>query len=50
MFGISSERAMTTPNAPVYAPAPLAYNPKNREVFLGREIAGYAECDRRPNT
>ena len=29
---------MTTPNAPVHAPAPLAYNPKNREVFLGREL------------
>ena len=38
MFGISSESAMPTPNAPVYAPAPLAYNPRNREVFLGREL------------
>ena len=38
MFGSCEERAMTTPNAPVYAPAPLAYNPKNREVFLGREL------------
>jgi hypothetical protein len=43
MFGISSERAMTTPNAPVYAPAPLAYNPKNREVFLGRELLDMQE-------
>jgi hypothetical protein len=43
MFVISSERAMTTPNAPVYAPAPLAYNPKNREVFLGRELLDMQE-------
>jgi hypothetical protein len=29
---------MTAQNAPVYAPAPLAYDPKNREVFLGRRL------------
>ena len=43
MFGISSESAMPTPNAPVYAPAPLAYDPKNREVFLGRELLDMQE-------
>jgi hypothetical protein len=34
---------MTTPNAPVYAPVPLAYNPKNREVFLGRRLLDMQE-------
>ena len=43
MFGISSESAMPTPNAPVYAPAPLAYDPRNREVFLGRELLDMQE-------
>jgi hypothetical protein len=44
MFGISSESAMPTPNAPIYAPAPLAYDPKNREVFLGRRLQDMQEC------
>jgi hypothetical protein len=43
MFSISSESAMPTPNAPVYAPAPLAYDQKNREVFLGRELLDMQE-------
>ena len=34
---------MTAQNAPVYAPAPLAYDPKNREVFLGRELLDMQE-------
>ena len=34
---------MPTPNAPVYAPAPLAYDQKNREVFLGRELLDMQE-------
>ena len=42
MFSISSESVMTTP-PPVYAPVPLAYNPKNREVFLGRELLDMQE-------
>ena len=43
MFGISSECAMTTQNAPIYAPALLAYDPRNREVFLGRELLDMQE-------
>ena len=42
MFSIFSESVMTTP-PPVYAPVPLAYNPKNREVFLGRELLDMQE-------
>ena len=34
---------MTAQNAPVYTPAPLAYDPKNREVFLGRKLQDMQE-------